>query len=165
METPLSCCIPGVSDLRFWDDQMAAFSANHRVVRFDQRGSGLTSYPPRRSATMTTYAMLDYLGIEKAATSAAPSAAARRSNFALRYPERIAALVVVCGAVAALSMKTAQTTRFQRLKGFQHQLRRSMGCWICRRCGALTQYWFDGRVVRLISDPAHPQRAYDMLYT
>jgi pimeloyl-ACP methyl ester carboxylesterase len=33
----------GICDARMWDDQWEAFSANHTVIRYDQRGFGRTT--------------------------------------------------------------------------------------------------------------------------
>ncbi|MCO5187514.1 MAG: alpha/beta hydrolase [Anaerolineae bacterium] len=155
----------GVSDLRFWDDQMAAFSANHRVVRFDQRGSGLTPYP----ATPFSYyddvhAMLDYLGIEKAAIIGCSFSGGTALNFALRYPERIAALVVVCGAVGGFEYEDSADDKAFK-KAFNTKLGAAWDAGDLPACAELlTQYWFDGRGrAPDESDPAIRQRAYDML--
>jgi pimeloyl-ACP methyl ester carboxylesterase len=40
-------------DCRMWDDQMAAFTARHRVLRYDLRGFGQSPPPSAPMATPT----------------------------------------------------------------------------------------------------------------
>ena len=65
---PLVLIHSGVSDLRFWDDQMEAFAAQHRVIRYDVRGHGQTPCPPGDYAYYEDLAaLLDHLGVGQAA--------------------------------------------------------------------------------------------------
>jgi pimeloyl-ACP methyl ester carboxylesterase len=155
----------GVSDLRFWDDQMDAFTATHRVVRFDQRGSGKTVYP----AVPFSYfddvkALLDYLGIDKAAIVGCSFSGGTALNFALDYPERISAMVVVCGGIGGFE-HDASTSQQAYMEAHNAALSAAWDAGDLAACAELlTQYWFDGRGrAPDASDPAIRQRAYDML--
>lgn len=85
----------GVMDLRMWDPQFAAFANRHRVVRFDLRGFG--SSPPPTGAYAPAddmAALLDHLGIDRAAVVGLSMGGGVALDFALAYPERVTALVL-----------------------------------------------------------------------
>src|ERR1700712_1277604 len=62
----------GIAQLRMWDSQIDALSRDHFVVRFDQRGFGLTDSKTDDSETVAysdradAIALLDHLGIATA---------------------------------------------------------------------------------------------------
>ena len=65
---PLVLIHSGISDLRLWDEQMDAFSATHRVIRYDVRGYGLTTHPAGTySHHNDLRALLDYLDVNRTA--------------------------------------------------------------------------------------------------
>ena len=62
---PLVLIHSGISDLRLWDDQVDAFAARHRVIRYDVRGYGKTPHPPGTfSHHDDLRALLDQLGVD-----------------------------------------------------------------------------------------------------
>ena len=155
----------GVSDLRFWDDQMEAFTANHRVVRFDQRGSGYTPYP----AVPFSYfddvrALLDYLGIEQAAVVACSFSGRTAIDFALSYPERITALVTVCGVIGGYEFELddvarAETAARDAAIGAAYDAGDLATC-----AEIMAHRWFDGQGRSAENgNPAIRQRAVAML--
>ncbi len=82
-------------DLDAWEPQAVALAASYRVVRYDRRGFGLSEGTPGRAADLADLGrLLDHLRLD-AATLVAHSQGARVAlAFALRQPERVAALVL-----------------------------------------------------------------------
>lgn len=84
-------------DRRMWDPNMAALTARHRVVRCDLRGFGRT--PPPAEGTYSNAgdlrALLDELGIERAAVCGLSMGAGIALELAIAHPDAVAALVLV----------------------------------------------------------------------
>jgi 3-oxoadipate enol-lactonase len=83
-------------DHRLWDDQVAAFSAGHRVVRYDLRGFGQSppgSVPYTHAGDL--HALLDHLALDRAALVGLSMGGGAAINYAVLHPERVSALVVV----------------------------------------------------------------------
>ena len=82
-------------DLDAWEPQAVALAGSFRVVRYDRRGFGLSGGTPGRAADLEDLGvLLDHLRVD-AATLVAHSQGARVAlAFALRRPERVAALVL-----------------------------------------------------------------------
>lgn len=82
-------------DLDAWDPQAAAFAGSHRVVRYDRRGFGLSEGRPGRGADAEDLERLvDRLGAAAVTLVGASQGARVALAFALRHPERVAALVL-----------------------------------------------------------------------
>ena len=82
-------------DHRQWDRLAPALAANHRVVRYDQRGSGKSPLPTEPFAAHEDLAaLLDELGIERASLIGLSSGAGIAADFALAYPRRVEKLVL-----------------------------------------------------------------------
>lgn len=91
----------GVGDRRLWDGQMDAFAARHRVVRVDMRGFGESAIPGMPfSHVDDVRALLDHLGIERAALVGNSFGGRVSLDFALVHPERLTALVLVGSALS-----------------------------------------------------------------
>jgi 3-oxoadipate enol-lactonase len=82
-------------DLDAWEPQAAALAGSVRVIRYDRRGFGLSEGRPGRAADLEDLGVLiDHLRLD-AVTLVAHSQGARVAlAFALRQPERVAALVL-----------------------------------------------------------------------
>jgi 3-oxoadipate enol-lactonase len=82
-----------------WDDQLPAFTAaGYRVVRYDARGFGRSDTPPAGtpfSFSDDLRALLDGLGIERAALVGCSGGGMTAIDLALEHPERVSALVLV----------------------------------------------------------------------
>jgi 3-oxoadipate enol-lactonase len=84
-------------DTRMWDDQVAAFAATYRVIRYDVRGFGKSSLPsemPFRHAD-DLQALLEHLGIRQAHVIGLSMGGRIAVDFALLYPESTLSLVLV----------------------------------------------------------------------
>jgi 3-oxoadipate enol-lactonase len=90
--------------LENWDEVVPALTGDHRIVRYDYRGAGLSEKlrEPVEVKTLAAdlLALLDHLGIQEPVTLAGCAVgAAIALCFAGRYPERSAGLVAMSPAV------------------------------------------------------------------
>jgi pimeloyl-ACP methyl ester carboxylesterase len=83
-------------DCTMWDDQVAAFTPHHRVIRYDLRGFGQSpaSGVPY-SHVDDLEALLGYLGIARAAILGLSMGGGIAIDFALAYPDATRALIPV----------------------------------------------------------------------
>jgi 3-oxoadipate enol-lactonase len=84
-------------DTRMWDDQFTAFARHFQVIRYDMRGFGKSALP-----TGETYShvndlkgLLDQLGVQQAYLVGLSKGGAVALDFALTYPLRTRALVLI----------------------------------------------------------------------
>jgi len=99
-DEPLVLVHAGIADGRMWDAQMDAFSRQYRVIRHDMRGFGrspMVDGPYSHHADLR--ALLDALGIERAAFVGCSMGGATVIDFALENPGRAEALVLAGSAV------------------------------------------------------------------
>lgn len=93
---------PGLWDSRTWDDQFEVFAERFRALRHDARGYGRSSRPePGRpySHVEDLATVMDAVGLGRAALVGCSMGGATAVDFALRYPDRTTALVLVATAV------------------------------------------------------------------
>src|SRR5262245_44237274 len=96
---PLVLLHAGICDRRMWDGQLAALAEHFRVVRYDLRGFGHTHVPPGDySHGADLEGVLAALGIERAHLLGCSKGGGCALDFALRHPERVSSLVLVCSA-------------------------------------------------------------------
>ena len=88
-------------DVRIWDDQFLPLAAHYRVVRYDLRGFGQSATPTAEPylACEDLRALLDFLGIDAAAVVGLSMGGGVVADFALSYPERTKALVLIDAAL------------------------------------------------------------------
>jgi pimeloyl-ACP methyl ester carboxylesterase len=88
-------------DSRMWDDQIDVFAQHYQVVRYDLRGFGRSDLPDTRSYTPSAdlKALLEYLGIGKAAIIGLSLGGGVALDFALSYPELTRSLILVSAMV------------------------------------------------------------------
>jgi pimeloyl-ACP methyl ester carboxylesterase len=94
----------GIADKSMWDDQFDFFAQKYRVVRYDMRGFGQS--PPvagdyQRHEDMR--ALLDFLNIDHAYLMGCSMGGGACMNFALDYPDRADALIMVGSAPVGFS--------------------------------------------------------------
>ncbi len=105
-------------DARMWDDQFVPFAAHSRVVRYDLRGFG-KSAPVGESPYAhedDLAALLDHLGIARAAILGFSSGGGVAIDFALAYPTRTRALIVVDAALGGHAWSEEWRTRWKSLR-------------------------------------------------
>jgi 3-oxoadipate enol-lactonase len=87
-----------MTNLSLWDEQVAAFAGEYRILRYDQRGHGLTAMPagPCNFDLLVddAVALLDVLGIARAIFIGVSMGGATALRLAARYPQRLAGIVV-----------------------------------------------------------------------
>ena len=93
---PLILLHAGITDSRMWDAQFDVFARTYRTVRYDVRGFG-RSVPPPGPYTMREdlAALLDFLGIARAYLIGVSMSGSIVIDFAIDYPDRVAALIPV----------------------------------------------------------------------
>ncbi len=90
----------GVADGRMWDSQWVEWAARHHVTRLDLRGFGRSDLPEGTySHAGDALAVLDALGIERAALVGASFGGRVALDLAATAPERVAALVLACAGL------------------------------------------------------------------
>ena len=158
---PLVLIHAGIADLRMWDEQVAAFADQYRVIRYDTRGYGRTEtedVPFSNRADLA--ALLDYLGASSAYLLGASRGGMIALDFTLERPERVDALIVAAGGIGGY-----ETQASAEEKAFGEEAERA---WEAREWEHLsdmeTAYWVDGpgqssdRV-----DPAIRERVHDWI--
>jgi 3-oxoadipate enol-lactonase len=90
------------SDFRIWQDVVPAFLDRFRVVLYDERGHGLSDAPPA-PYTIDDHvddllALLDLLGVDRAAFVGLSVGGMIGQRIAVRAPERVLALTLCCTA-------------------------------------------------------------------
>ncbi len=84
-------------DTRMWEDQFAVFARHYQTIRYDMRGFGrsalLTEEP--FTAVEDLRALLDALGVSRTFVLGLSLGGSVAIDFALMYPERTSALVLV----------------------------------------------------------------------
>ncbi|WP_116949700.1 alpha/beta fold hydrolase [Jiangella endophytica] len=91
----------GLTDRRLWDHQFAALAERHRVVRYDWRGHGESGAAAGEFAHHADLlALLDALGIERAALVGCSMGGAYSVDVALAAPERVTALALIASGLS-----------------------------------------------------------------
>ena len=98
----------GIADSRMWDPQFHTFAQHHRVIRYDARGYGRSEMPPGPFARHEDlYALLRYLGIERAALVGLSMGGATAIDFTLTHPAMVTALVPVASGLGGYQWSEA----------------------------------------------------------
>lgn len=105
-------------DVRMWDDQFLLLAEHYRVVRYDLRGFGQSATPTTDPyvACDDLRALLDFLGIDAAAVVGLSMGGGVAADFALTYPDRTKALVLIDAALGGHRW-SAEWTDAQRAIG------------------------------------------------
>lgn len=91
-------------DRRMWDEEARLLAGRHRVIRYDLRGHGGSPIlPGGYSSTEDLAALLDELGIERAALVGLSAGARVALDFAVAHPDRVSRLVLAAPAVSGLA--------------------------------------------------------------
>jgi pimeloyl-ACP methyl ester carboxylesterase len=101
---PLLMVHAGIASSAMWDDQFTFFARTHKVVRYDMRGFGQS--PPVADEYQRhedIRALLDFLDIDRAYLMGCSMGGSACMNFALDYPDRADALIMVGSAPGGFS--------------------------------------------------------------
>lgn len=102
----------GLLDCRLWDPQFSALAQQYRVLRYDIRGHGKSERSPGEfEFHRDLYELMNYLQIEQACLIGQSGGGRTAITFALEFPARVKALVLVASGLAgyAFSPETLQT--------------------------------------------------------
>jgi len=82
---------------QMWEDQFAVFARHYRVIPYDMRGCGRSARPTEEPFTSVDdlCALLDALGVNRTVVLGLSRGGGVAIDFALAYPERTSALVLV----------------------------------------------------------------------
>ena len=90
----------GVADRRMWDGVVEHLAISHRTVAYDRRGFGETlSAEETFSSPCDLLAVLDACGSSRATLVGCSQGGKIALDFALAYPERVAALILIAPSV------------------------------------------------------------------
>jgi pimeloyl-ACP methyl ester carboxylesterase len=95
-------------DTRIWDRQFEVFANAHRVLRFDLRGFGKSALPTTESYAHTEdiNALFAHLDLDRAAILGHALGGRIALDFALEFPERVRALILLDAIVAGFSFSS-----------------------------------------------------------
>jgi pimeloyl-ACP methyl ester carboxylesterase len=93
---PLILLNDGILDKRMWDDQVKAFAAHYRVIRYDFRGWGKSS-PPKEPFSLVDdlHALLTFLQMERATLLGAFVGGGVAIDFAIEHPDMVDSVVAI----------------------------------------------------------------------
>lgn len=86
--------------IRSWDPQVRRLSSSRRVITYDVRGFGLSEAPESAAAYSQAIsvadlaALIEHLGIERAAVGGLSMGGNLALNFAIAQPQRVSALII-----------------------------------------------------------------------
>ncbi len=91
----------GVTDRRSWRSLTERLAPDHRVVAYDQRGYGETTYTPEPwSPVADAVAVLDAAGIDRAAVVGCSMGGGVAIDLALEHPERVSRLALIAPSIS-----------------------------------------------------------------
>jgi pimeloyl-ACP methyl ester carboxylesterase len=108
----------GTVDHRMWDAQFAALAADHRVVRYDVRGQGLSLSPYgtyRHSEDLV--ALLEHLRLPRAHLIGLSLGSRIAADLAIEHPERVASLVLASPGVSGYDFSAPEEQAFNQRIG------------------------------------------------
>jgi 3-oxoadipate enol-lactonase len=93
----------GYLDNQMWDEQLALFTQEYQVLRYDIRGHGQSTFPELPFADeQDLYTLLTAVGVQKTTLLGLSLGAWIAVDFTLQHPEMVEALVLVGAAVSGL---------------------------------------------------------------
>jgi 3-oxoadipate enol-lactonase len=110
--SPVVLIHSGITDSRSWDPQVAAFAARYRVLRYDVRGMGRSDVGHGSYSNVDDLvALLDAVGIERAALVGVSMGGSLALDVALEHSARVAALVLVGSGISGSQWPAAFRAR------------------------------------------------------
>ena len=111
---PLVMAHAGIANLRMWDDQVDAFAPRYRVIRYDARSYGQTEGQADHPFALheDLRSVMDALAAPRAILMGCSMGGHTILDFALTYPERVAALVLVGSGLGGYAHDSEEGQRF-----------------------------------------------------
>jgi 3-oxoadipate enol-lactonase len=98
---PLTLIHAGIADKRMWEAQFATFAESYRVVRYDIRGYGQSTFPAGPYTMREDLrALLQHLGIARTHLIGISMGGSIAIDFTLDYPEMVSALIPVAAGIS-----------------------------------------------------------------
>jgi pimeloyl-ACP methyl ester carboxylesterase len=116
---PLVFIHAGIADSRMWDEQVSFLSGQYRVIRYDTRAFGrTTSTDVEYSNRRDLLALLDHLGVRKAALVGCSRGGQIATDFTIEFPERVSALITVCAGLSGFDFPEPEeeVARFEEME-------------------------------------------------
>jgi len=103
---------------QMWDDQFAVFTQHYQAIRYDMRGFGRSALPTEEpfTAVEDLRALLDTLGVSRTFVLGLSRGGHVAIDFALMYPERTCALVLVDPALGGWTWSEAFSQSMRELE-------------------------------------------------
>ncbi len=125
------------TSLAMWDEQADALKDKFRVLRYDQRGHGMTDVTPGRYAYDTLLAdalgLLDALGIRKAHFAGLSMGGATALGLAEHHPDRFDRIIVCdspCQSTPQSSQQWEERIAIAQQKGMEALVEPTIARWI-----------------------------------
>ena len=98
---PLTLIHAGIADKRMWDEQFATFAESYRVLRYDIRGYGRSTFPAGPYTMREDLrALLQHLGIARTHLIGISMGGSIAIDFTLDHPEMVSALIPVAAGIS-----------------------------------------------------------------
>ncbi|HEY8742536.1 MAG TPA: alpha/beta fold hydrolase [Chloroflexota bacterium] len=159
---PLILIHEGIADCRMYDEQVAAFAARYRVLRYDVHGFGQSGLPSGAYSNHDAlYDLLQQLGLGRTALLGMSMGGGIALDFALVYPELVDALILAGSAVSGYEgTPDIQQQAEQQWGAIQAALERND---LAQAVALTLRMWFDGPQRRPDQvDPAVRRRAGEL---
>ncbi len=99
-----------------WDEQFPVFIKNYRVVRYDRRGYGKSTYPDKPYSNIEDLAeVFSQLNIDRAVLMGMSAGGGLVVDFTLEHPDKVTGLVLVGAVVSGYGYSDHMRTRGGRL--------------------------------------------------
>jgi 3-oxoadipate enol-lactonase len=103
---PLLLLHAGIADSSMWDDQVEAFSARYRVIRFDAQGFGRSATAEQPlSRAEDVYQLMRELDIPRAHVVGVSMGGSAAIDFAVSHPEMVGSLIPVAAGLSGYQGK------------------------------------------------------------
>ena len=100
-----------------WDHQFLTFAEKYRVIRYDRRGYGRSPKPEKKYSNIDDLnAVFNFFNIDKAILIGMSAGGGLVLDFAIHYPEKTSALILVGAVVGGFSYSDHFMTRGGRLQ-------------------------------------------------
>ena len=107
------------ADLGMWEPQVALLAREHRVVRYDARGCGLSDREAAQDSFATNLVDLEAVvgaaGLQRFALFGASQGAAIAIEYAARHPQRVSHLILCGGYLRGVLKRGGFLTRDSRV--------------------------------------------------
>ncbi len=114
--SPVVLIHSGITDSRSWEPQVAAFTPQHRVLRYDLRGMGRSDLGHGSYSNVDDLVtLLDAVGLERAALVGVSMGGALALDVALEHPGRVATLVLVGAGISGRQPPDAFKTQMDEI--------------------------------------------------